>query len=79
MGITFYDGFAYLQPLQAVKLERDCSCSQDPNSIWVKLMLLNRTVVLGHIERRVAAALAPLMDGFPGLIIRRFILASRNM
>ena len=72
MGIKFYDGLSHLQPLQAVKLERDYSRSQDPNSIWVKLTVLNRTVVLGHLEKTIAAALAPLMDEFPGLIIRGY-------
>ena len=73
MGIKFYDELSHLQPFQAVKLEQDYSRSQDPNSIWVKLTVLNRTVVLGHPERTVVVALAQVMDGFPGLIVRGYI------
>lgn len=44
----------------------------DANAVWAKLILADRVVVLGHVER-VAAALAPMMDAsMHGLIIRRY-------
>ena len=65
MGIKFYDGLAHLQPLQPVLLERDYTNLHDSNSISVKIVLLNRSAKLGHLERKVAAVLAPLMDSMP--------------
>ena len=75
MGIMFYEGLAHLRSLQQVQLERDYSCLHDTNAIWAKIVLRDRAVVLGHVESRVAAALAPMMDAcIHGLIIRRYYI-----
>ena len=69
----FYEGLAYLRTFQHIQLERDYSCLHDANAVWAKLILADRVVVLGHVESRVAAALAPMMDAsMHGLIIRRY-------
>ena len=62
-----------LRSSQTVELERDYSCSHDPNAVWAKLILDDqRRVVLGHLEKNIASALVPLMDeNFTGFIIRR--------
>ena len=73
-GIMFYDGLPHLKSLQHVQLERDRSSFQDTNAIsyyTAKPIFPDCTVVLGHLEKNIAAALAPMMDkNVAGLIIR---------
>ena len=55
-GIKFYEGLVHLQSLCRVEFERDYSCLQDKNAIFVIRVLPEKRVVLGHVEKRVGAA-----------------------
>lgn len=68
MGVKFYEGLAELHPLKHVRLCREPDNSFDSNSILVKT---KSGKVLGHVAKKVAGLLAPIMDSMlPGLIIK---------
>ena len=68
MGVKFYDGVSELHPLMHVRLRRDCSNPADLNAVQVRT---KAGKVLGHLERKVAALVAPIIDAsLPGLKIK---------
>ena len=63
----FYEGHVQLQSLMRVQFEHKSSNPYDRNAIVVKF---DDHTVLGHLERRIAAAIALLMGiSLPGLVI----------
>ena len=67
-GIKFYPGVEELQSLKTVKFERDHSCVQDCNAIFIKF---EDGSILGHLEQHVSKVIAPLLD-LPGFIIKGY-------
>ena len=59
MGIKFYRGVVRMSSMMHVYLERETHNQFDHNSIRV---VLKSGEMLGHLERKVADVLAPLMD-----------------
>ena len=59
MGIKFYHGVVRMSSMMHVYLERETHNQFDHNSIRV---VLKSGEMLGHLERKVADVLAPLMD-----------------
>ena len=59
-GIKFYPGRRQLHSMMQVAFEREPENVYDPNSIVV--LTSDTNAKLGHLERSVAIALAPLLD-----------------
>lgn len=67
-GIKFYNGLAKLHTMMNVYLKREPSNVHDSNSI---LVMLKSGEILGHLEKKYASVLAPVMDSnLPGLVVK---------
>ena len=67
-GIKFYPGLPELYPMMHVRLRREEFNHFDNNAIVV---ITTSGSILGHLERKTAAVLAPIMDGLPEILIKR--------
>ena len=71
MGIKFYHGVVRMSSMMHVYLERETHNQFDHNSIRV---VLKSGEMLGHLERKIADVLAPLMDlRIAGFAIKTYV------
>ena len=68
VGVKFYPGLVEIKPIMQVLLEREPENTYDENSIVAKVH--NSGMMLGHLDRKTAAVIAPLLDNHPGLILK---------
>ena len=68
VGVMFYPGQVEIKPMMRVLLEREPENVHDTNSIVAKV--LDSGTMLGHLDRKTAAVIAPLLDNHPGLILK---------
>ena len=67
-GIKFYSGLANLHAMMNVRLKREPGNVYDSSAI---LVILKSGEILGHLEEKHAAVLAPVMDSnLPGLVVK---------
>lgn len=67
-GIMFYDGFTKLTGFTSVGLVREPGNHHDCNAV---LAVLESGTVLGHLDSKTAAVVAPLMDmKIPNFLIK---------
>lgn len=68
MGIKFYTGLGKLHSMMNVCVTREFGNVHDVNAILVQL---KSGETLGHLEKKYASVLAPIMDShLPGLVIK---------
>ena len=68
VGVLFYPGLVEIKPMMRVLLEREPENVHDPNFIVAKVC--DTRTMLGHLDRKTAAVIAPLLDNYPGLILK---------
>ena len=67
-GIKFYHGVQELHPFLHVRVKREAFNPYDRNAVEV---IAPSGSTLGHLERKTAAVLAPIMDALPEILIKR--------
>ena len=68
VGVKFCPGLAEIKPMMRVLLECEPENTYDENSIVAKVH--DSGMMLGHLDRKTAAVIAPLLDNHPGLILK---------
>ena len=67
-GVKFYAGECEIRPMLRVLLVRDHGNGYDDNAVMAKA--LDSRMVIGHLDKKTAAVVAPIIDNYPiGLII----------
>ena len=72
-GIKFYSGLQHLHPMMHVVLRREPNNVKDRNAY---IVATKAGVILGHLDRRTAAVLTPIVQRMTQLHIKRYVLAS---
>ena len=60
VGVKFYPGIYEIAPMLRVRLVRELDNKHDKNSIVAQF--LDSGTMLGHLDRRTASVVAPIMD-----------------
>ena len=69
MGVKFYPGECCIKPIMRVLLVRERENYYDRNAVLVKCFDTKRD--LGHLDKRTAAVIVPIMDrDLPGCIVK---------
>lgn len=77
-GIKFYNGVKELGTFVDVSFAREFTNANDHNSVLV--LIKSSEDILGHLESKVAAGIAEIMDAYcPELLIKGYAFCSNYM